>query len=163
MRTISGRDIGTSLSFSELLRVLQEKKVRAWGSNTFLPIDVRIVARKQGLERLIRAGHSEDLYYRLSVVTIRCFSRRAGGRHPLSCSISGAFQSTQQTPCRYQRSGGQVLGSIELPGNVVSSKTDRAACDFSARTNLAEEVESSGSRSRHVAPENRALRGSCRT
>jgi DNA-binding NtrC family response regulator len=63
----------TSLSFQvKLLRVVQEQQVRRLGSNTLLPIDVRILAAtNKDLGALIRTGHfREDLYYRLSVVTI---------------------------------------------------------------------------------------------
>src|SRR5260221_1839630 len=64
----------TSLSFQvQLLRVLHEQQVRRVGSNTFIPIDVRIVpSTNKDLSAMIRAGQfREDLYYRLSVVTIQ--------------------------------------------------------------------------------------------
>lgn len=63
----------TSLGFQvNLLRVLQEKQVRRLGTNTQVPVDVRVLAAtNRNLNELIRAGEfREDLYYRLSVVTI---------------------------------------------------------------------------------------------
>lgn len=63
----------TSLGFQvNLLRVLQEKQVRRLGTNIQVPVDVRILAASnRNLSELIRAGEfREDLYYRLSVVTI---------------------------------------------------------------------------------------------
>src|SRR5207302_7858912 len=63
----------TSPSFQvKLLRVVQEQQIRRLGSNTFVPVDVRILAAtNKDLSALIRSGQfREDLYYRLSVVTI---------------------------------------------------------------------------------------------
>jgi len=64
-------DMDTSLQ-SKLLRVLQEKKVRAVGDNLTREVDVRIIAAThKDLKAAIKDGRfREDLYYRLSVIPI---------------------------------------------------------------------------------------------
>lgn len=56
----------------KLLRVLQEKQVRAIGSAVAVPVDVRIIsATHRALEEEIQEGNfREDLYYRLNVVSL---------------------------------------------------------------------------------------------
>jgi len=56
----------------KLLRVLQEKEVRRVGSNKNISIDARVLAATNtSLEALMKEGKfREDLYYRLSVITI---------------------------------------------------------------------------------------------
>ncbi|WP_130392230.1 sigma-54-dependent transcriptional regulator [Cupriavidus agavae] len=56
----------------KLLRVLQEGTLERLGSNTSVPIDVRIVAAAKGdMEALVAQGaFRQDLLYRLNVVTI---------------------------------------------------------------------------------------------
>lgn len=57
---------------SKLLRVIQEKKIRAVGENVDHPINVRIIAAThKDLKSAIKDGRfREDLYYRLSVIPI---------------------------------------------------------------------------------------------
>jgi DNA-binding NtrC family response regulator len=57
---------------AKLLRVLQERKIRPVGDNTFIDVDVRVVAAThKDLKIAIRDGaFREDLFYRLSVIPI---------------------------------------------------------------------------------------------
>lgn len=64
-------DMNTQLQ-SKLLRVIQEKKVRAVGENVDRPVDVRIIAAThKDLKAAIKdTRFREDLFYRLSVIPI---------------------------------------------------------------------------------------------
>ncbi len=64
-------DIPVSIQ-TKLLRVLQEKEIRALGSTSSVKIDVRVIAStNQNLEDKIASGQfREDLFYRLNVVSV---------------------------------------------------------------------------------------------
>ena len=57
---------------AKLLRVLQERKIKAVGDNTYKEVDVRILAAThKDLKKLCKEGKfREDLFYRLSVLPI---------------------------------------------------------------------------------------------
>ena len=57
----------------QLLRALQERKIRPVGSNSEITVDIRLVsATNENLEQAIEKGtFREDLYHRLSVIVIR--------------------------------------------------------------------------------------------
>lgn len=64
-------DLDLSLQ-AKLLRVLQERKIKAVGDNSYREVDVRILAAThKDLKQLCKEGKfREDLYYRLSVLPI---------------------------------------------------------------------------------------------
>ncbi|ASG07062.1 DNA-binding response regulator [Vibrio anguillarum] len=55
-----------------LLRVLQERVIERIGSNTLIPLDIRVIAAtKVDLKQAAQAGtFRQDLYYRLNIVTL---------------------------------------------------------------------------------------------
>lgn len=58
---------------AKLLRVLQERKIRRIGENTFRAIDVRIISatHKDLKQHVMEGKFREDLYFRLNVIPIR--------------------------------------------------------------------------------------------
>jgi DNA-binding NtrC family response regulator len=155
----------TSLSFQvKLLRVLQEHKVRRVGSNTFIPIDVRIVAAtNKDLSTLIREGQfREDLYYRLSVVTIQLPSleERAEDIPLLVQHFLESFHQRNQRQVNISDDAVKLLASMSWPGNVreLENLIERLAI-FAATDEIStEEVERERSRRNHAtsAPDNSA-------
>lgn len=57
---------------AKLLRAVQERAIERLGSNTSVPVDIRLItATSKNLEQAVSKGEfREDLYYRLNVVTI---------------------------------------------------------------------------------------------
>jgi DNA-binding NtrC family response regulator len=138
----------TTLSFQvKLLRVLQEHNVRRVGSNSLLPVDVRIVAAtNKDLSTLIREGQfREDLYYRLSVVTIQLPSleERAEDIPLLVQHFLGSFHQRNQRQVNISEEAVKLLASMSWPGNVreLENLIERLAIFAAADEISAEEVQ----------------------
>jgi len=107
----------------DLLRVLQERRVRPVGAAEEQPVDVRLVtASKRPLRELVEEGTlREDLYYRLAVVEIPLpplRERRAD--IPLLCDhfLSLLAEERGERKKRLSRAALQRLCAHDFPGNV---------------------------------------------
>ena len=107
----------------DLLRVLQERRVRPVGGSEEQPIDVRLVtASKRPLRDLIEEGTlREDLYYRLSVVDLELPPlRERRSDIPLLCDhfLSRIAEERGEPKKRLSRAALQRLCAHDFPGNV---------------------------------------------
>jgi serine/threonine-protein kinase PknK len=107
----------------DLLRVLQERRVRPVGSAVEQPVDVRLVtASKRPLRSLIEQGTlREDLYYRLAVVELELPPLRARRADiPLLCDhfLERIAEERGEPKKRLSRGAIQRLSAHDFPGNV---------------------------------------------
>jgi DNA-binding NtrC family response regulator len=108
---------------AKLLRALQEQAVRRVGGNELIPVDVRIVAAtNRDLRKRIEEGaFREDLYYRLSVVTIQMppLRERPQDIPVLAQHFVDKYAQRARRPCRgIARETLDLLSSYHWPGNV---------------------------------------------
>jgi len=105
----------------KLLRVLQEKEVRRVGSNEHLSVDARVLAAtNEDLRRLIQEGKfREDLFYRLSVISIQIEPLRDRPEDILAiaASVIGKEIPDHEARPTITREAAEVLQSYEWPGN----------------------------------------------
>jgi DNA-binding NtrC family response regulator len=107
----------------KLLRALQEKEIRRVGANKNVKVDARVVAAtNRDLEQEVTAGRfREDLYYRLSVFTLRVPSLRERRNDiPLLAEkfLRSAEQNAEKGALRWQEDTVKVLTAYDWPGNV---------------------------------------------
>ncbi len=107
----------------DLLRVLQEGRVRPVGGEDELPIDVRVIAasNKALTELVTRGEFREDLYYRLNVVELWLPPLRDRADDiPLLCDhfLAMFARRDDAEPKRISRDAVNRIRSHPLPGNV---------------------------------------------
>lgn len=107
----------------KLLRALQERSVRAVGSQTEKAVDVRILcATHQALGHQVEAGHfRQDLYYRLNVIELRVppLRERPADIAPLARHILQRLATRSGQPVVELRAQAlQALETYDFPGNV---------------------------------------------
>jgi len=122
--TILLDEIGeTSLALQvKLLRVLQEGEIRRVGSAKSVRVDVRVLAAtNRDLEREVKEGRfREDLYYRLSVVTLRVPPLRERGED-LPLLAAHSLRQAREAGARAETISEEALATLnsyDWPGNV---------------------------------------------
>ena len=124
----------------KLLRFLQEREIERIGGRETIPIDVRVLAAtNQNLEAAIGKGaFREDLYYRLSVVTIRVPPLRERGEDVVLLANAFLRRNAQSLGRRVRFSPDALRAIVEYgwPGNIreLENKVHRAVIMASART-----------------------------
>jgi two-component system, NtrC family, response regulator AtoC len=108
---------------AKLLRVLQEREVRRVGGTDSFKVDVRVIAASnKDLTALIAQGNfREDLFYRLSVVTIVLPPlRERRDDIPLLAShfLKSYLKANDQPPCAISPEAMALLVAFDWPGNV---------------------------------------------
>ncbi|MCC8190285.1 MAG: sigma 54-interacting transcriptional regulator [Planctomycetes bacterium] len=108
---------------SKILRVLQEHEVMRLGGDSIVPVDVRIIAASN--KRLVQAVDAnqfrEDLYYRISVLTIDLPPLRdRDGDCPLLIRHFADLYSRKYglPPLRFAAEVLDILAAAAWPGNV---------------------------------------------
>jgi two-component system, NtrC family, response regulator len=108
---------------AKLLRVIQERAIERIGGRELVPLDLRIVcATNRNLdERIIAGAFREDLYYRISEVTVRVPPLR---ERPGDCLLLAQFLLREMAE-RYSRptrilapDAARALQAHSWPGNV---------------------------------------------
>ena len=107
----------------DLLRVLQEGRIRPVGAADEKPIDVRLItASKRALQELVAEGKlREDLYYRLAVVELELPPlRERRSDIPLLCDhfLGRIAEERGEAKKRLSRAALQRLCAHDFPGNV---------------------------------------------
>ena len=140
----------------KLLRVLQERAVERLGSNTLIPLDIRVIAAtKTDLKAAAdTGGFREDLYYRLNVVTLPIPSLRERREDiPLLfqhfIAVSASRSGLEAPPL--DGHGISALLAHDWPGNVreLRNVAERyvllgATCDYRLETLLQGAQKDSG-------------------
>ncbi|WP_413586548.1 sigma-54 interaction domain-containing protein [Bdellovibrio sp. HCB274] len=118
---------------AKILRVLQERKIKRLGENSFRPIDIRVIAAThQNLDRAVQQKKfREDLFFRLNVISINVPSLRDRTEDilPLARHFLGKYSILNSkkllgiSPAAYQ-----YLLSQSWPGNVreLENRIERA-------------------------------------
>ncbi|VAW88041.1 Two-component system response regulator protein [hydrothermal vent metagenome] len=142
-------DLPMSLQ-AKLLRFLQERVIERLGGRTEIPVDVRVIcATHQNIEQQIKDGlFREDLFYRISEITIRIppLRERNGDAVLIARSLLNHFVDTQKLNKNirsFSHDGIQAIESHSWPGNIreLQNRIKRAVIMAETNQLTAEDLE----------------------
>ncbi|MBN2496417.1 MAG: sigma-54-dependent Fis family transcriptional regulator [Deltaproteobacteria bacterium] len=123
-------DMPTALQ-SKLLNVLEDKQVRRVGGESFIPVDVRIIAStSRDLEASVGESFRSDLFYRLSVIRIHLPPLRERREDiPELCAFLLRRSMSRRQRIELEPDELERLKDYDWPGNVRELKNvlERAA------------------------------------
>jgi two-component system, NtrC family, response regulator PilR len=107
----------------KLLRGIQEKAVRPVGTDTEIPVDIRILsASHKNLSREVELNHfRQDLYYRINVIELHVPSLRERTEdipELVQLFIDRNFGESGENPPQLEPSAMSALMNHQFPGNV---------------------------------------------
>ncbi|MCK5662226.1 MAG: PEP-CTERM-box response regulator transcription factor [Thiotrichaceae bacterium] len=118
---------------AKLLRFLQERTIERLGGRNEIPVDIRVVcATHQNLQQLIAEGRfREDLYYRLSEITIKIppLRDREGDAIVIATAFAKRFSEQQHKKIKgFSKEAAQIIEQYPWPGNIreLENKVKRA-------------------------------------
>jgi transcriptional regulator of acetoin/glycerol metabolism len=108
---------------AKLLRVIEEKKIMRLGGRSFITVDVRIVAAscKDLRSKVLDGGFRDDLYYRLSVVSVSLppLRERKSDIPVLAMHFMKKYAGSPEETEKYLRPDMlRTLQAYDWPGNV---------------------------------------------
>jgi len=108
---------------AKLLRAIEERTVRALGSNHEVPFDVRIIAAtNRDLEAAVEQGRfREDLFYRVNVIHLELppLRSRSGDVLLLAQAFLGELAVRSGRPiAKFSAAAAEKLAAYDWPGNV---------------------------------------------
>jgi two-component system NtrC family response regulator len=123
----------------KLLRFLQEREIERVGGREVISIDVRVVAASnQSLEEALQSGRfREDLYYRLSVVTVHLPPLRERGEDVVLLANAFLRRNAQalKRKVRFSPEALEAIVKYMWPGNIreLENKVHRAVIMAASR------------------------------
>jgi two-component system NtrC family response regulator len=123
----------------KLLRFLQEREIERVGGREVIAIDVRVVAASnQSLAEALQSGRfREDLYYRLSVVTVHLPPLRERGEDVVLLANAFLRRNAQalKRKVRFSPEALEAIVKYQWPGNIreLENKVHRAVIMAASR------------------------------
>ncbi len=133
---------------AKLLRFLQERRIERIGGRAEIPVDIRIVcATHQDLQELIAEGRfREDLYYRLSEITIKIppLRERESDAIVIATAFAARFSEQQHKKIKgFTKEAAEMIENYPWPGNIreLENKVKRAVIMADSNRITVEDLE----------------------